>query len=148
MPPLTCPLNQPQPALPLLRHVASGSTGLAVTLVKIFDPAHSTSSYITPDAGKRFVAVDLKITNNGTSSYNDDANNNLTLIGSDNQSYTSSLYDVSDCTNFSHGEYTLAAGESATGCVTYQLPNGITAAKIQFQTNSGMSGDTGEWTVQ
>ena len=125
-----------------------GSSGLAVALVKIFDPAQGADQYTTADAGKRFVAVELKITNNGTSSYNDDANNNATLIGSDNQSYTSDLNNVSECTNFSNGQYTLAAGESSTGCVTYQLPNGVNTTKIQFQTNSGMSGNTGEWTVQ
>ena len=125
-----------------------GSKGLAVTLLKITDPAQGADQYTTADAGKRFVATSLKIMNNGTSSYQDDANNNITLIGSDNQSYTTDISSVSGCTNFSNGQYTLAAGEGATGCVVFQIPNGVTTAKIQFQTNSGMSGDTGEWTVQ
>jgi hypothetical protein len=125
-----------------------GSKGIAITLLKITDPAQGADQYTTADAGKRFVAANVKIVNNGTSSYQDDANNNITLIGSDNQSYTSDLNSVSGCTDFSNGQYTLAAGESATGCVVFQVPNGVTTAKIQFQTNSGMSGDTGEWTVQ
>lgn len=125
-----------------------GDKGLAVTLLKITDPAQGADQYTTADAGKRFVAASVKIMNNGTSSYQDDANNDLTLIGSDNQSYTSDLNSVSGCTDFSNGQYTLAAGESATGCVVFQVPNGVSAAKVQFQTNSGMSGDTGEWAVQ
>ena len=124
-----------------------GSKGLAVTLLKITGPAQGADTYTTADAGKRFVAVSIKIVNNGTSSYQDDANNNVTLIGSDNQSYTFDINSVSGCTNFSNGQYTLAADESATGCVVFQVPNGVNTAKIQFQTNEG-SGDTGEWTVQ
>jgi cytoskeletal protein RodZ len=124
-----------------------GSKGLAVTLQQIIDPAQGADQYTTPDAGKRFVAVDVKIVNNGTASYQDDANSNITLIGSDNQSYTFDANNVSECTNFNEGQYTLAAGESATGCVVFQMPDGINTAKIQFQTQNGLSSSTGEWTV-
>ena len=96
-----------------------------MTLLKITDPAQGADQYTTADAGKRFVAASLKIMNSGTSSYQDDANNNITLIGSDNQSYTFDSSTVSGCTNFSNGQYTLAAGESATGCVVFQVPNGV-----------------------
>ncbi len=125
-----------------------GSKGLAVTLLKITDPAQGSNQYMTADVGERFVAASVKIMNNETSSYQDDANNNITLIGSDNQSYTAYISEVSGCTNFRNGHYTLAAGESATGCVVFQVPNTVKTVKIQFQTGSGTSGDTGEWTVQ
>ena len=124
-----------------------GSQGLAVTLQQVIDPATPENSYLGPDAGKRFIALKLQIVNNGSSAYSDDANNNLTLIGSDNQSYTASFYPINECTNFSNGQYTLSAGSSATGCVVYQVPNEVKTAKVQFQTNSGFSGDTGEWLV-
>jgi hypothetical protein len=124
-----------------------GSKGLAVTLQQVIDPAQSDSQFITPDAGKRFVAAKLQIVNNGTSSYNDDANNNITIIGSDNQSYTASFMVVSGCTNFSNGQYTLAAGASATGCVNFEMPNGVKPTKVQFTSQSGFSGSTGEWLV-
>jgi Domain of unknown function (DUF4352) len=125
-----------------------GNQGLAVTLLKITDPAQGADQYTTADAGKRFIAVSVKIINNGTSSFQDDANSNITLIGSDNQSYTFDSSNVSGCTNFSYGTYTLATGASATGCVVFQVPNGVSTSKIQFQTRGGYSGDTGEWTVQ
>ena len=123
-----------------------GSKGLAVTLQQIVDPASGADQYTTPDAGKRFIAVEVKIVNNGSGAYNDDANSDVTLIGSDNQSYTADFDDVSECTNFNDGSYTLAAGESATGCVVFEVPDAITAAKVQFQTVSGDE-STGEWTV-
>ena len=124
-----------------------GSKGLAVTLQQVIDPAASDNQYLTPAAGKRFVAVKLLIQNNGSASYQDDANNNVTITGSDNQSYTADFESISGCTNFSNGEYTLAAGETATGCVNFQMPDGVTAAKVQFQTISGFSSSTGKWLV-
>jgi hypothetical protein len=124
-----------------------GSKGLAVTLTQVIDPATGADQYTTADAGKRFVGVALKIVNNGSSAYSDDANSNLTLIGSDNQSYTPDFSAISECTNFSNGQYTIAPGESTTGCDTFQVPNGVTTAKVQFTSESGFSGSTGEWLV-
>lgn len=125
-----------------------GAQGLAVQMVQVIDPASSDNQYSTPDAGKRYVGVKMQITNKGTSAYKDDANSNVTLIGSDNQSYTFDVSGIAGCTNFSNGEYTLASGASATGCVVFQVPDGVKPAKIQFATQAGFSGDTGEWVVQ
>lgn len=125
-----------------------GSKGLAVTLNQIIDPASGADQYTTADAGKRFVAVELKIVNNGSSSYSDDANSDVSVIGSNNQSYTADFDSVSECTNFNEGQYTLASGENITGCVVFQLPNGINVSKVQFQTEEGLSQSTGQWSVQ
>jgi hypothetical protein len=124
-----------------------GSKGLAVTLTQIVDPASGSDQYTSPDAGKRFVAAEVKIVNNGTAAFSDDANSDMTLIGSDNQSYTADFDTVSECTNFNSGQFTLAPGESSTGCVVFQVPNGVNTAKVQFQTQSGLSQSTGEWLV-
>jgi hypothetical protein len=124
-----------------------GSKGLSVTLVQVIDPATGADQYTTADAGKRFVAVDVKIVNNGTAAFSDDANSDVTLIGSDNQSYTADFSNVSECTNFNSGQYTLSPGESSTGCVVFQVPDAVNSAKVQFQTQSGLSQSTGEWLV-
>jgi hypothetical protein len=124
-----------------------GSKGLAVTLTQVIDPATGSDQYTTADAGKRFVAAEVKIVNNGTAAFSDDANSDMTLIGSDNQSYTADFDTVSECTNFNSGQYTLAPGESSTGCVVFQVPNGVNTTKVQFQTQSGLSQSTGEWLV-
>lgn len=124
-----------------------GSKGLAVTLNQVIDPASGADQYTTPNAGDRFVAVDVKIVNNGTAAFSDDANSDVTLIGTDNQSYTADFDNVSECTNFNSGQYTLSPGESTTGCVVFQIPDAVNTAKIQFQTQSGLSQSTGEWLV-
>jgi hypothetical protein len=139
----------PQPTAKVGDTIAiGGSNGLSVTLLQVMDPAQSTSQYITPDPGKRFVAVDVRITNNGSAAVSDDANNNLSIVGSDNQTYTFSPYPVLGCTNFHSGIYTLAPGESSTGCTVFQLPSSVNATKVEFQTMSGLSGNAGEWTAQ
>ena len=124
-----------------------GSKGLAVKLNQVIDPAQGADQYTTPNAGDRFVAIDLTITNNGSASFSDDANDDVTLIGTDNQSYTADFDNVSECTNFSNGQFTLTPGESSTGCVVFQVPTGVNTAKVQFQPNAGFSGSTGQWLV-
>jgi hypothetical protein len=122
-----------------------GDKGLAITLTQVIDPATPASQYISPDAGTRYVSALITITNKGTASVKDDANNDVTLIGSDNQSQTSNFTPVAECTDFANGVFNIAGGASATGCVTFQVPNSTTPAKIQFTGNSGLSGDTAEW---
>lgn len=144
--------STPRASAPPVAHVGSlidvgGGHGLGITLTQVIDPAQGADQFTTPDSGKRFVAVDLSIKNNGHSTYSDDANNDTSLIGSDNQSYTPDFDSVSECTNFDNGQITLAAGESVTGCVVFQLPTGVTAAKVQYTPDSGFSGSTGEWQV-
>jgi hypothetical protein len=126
-----------------------GSNGLAVTLLKVIDPAQGADQqFNTPDAGKRFVGVDVKIANNNSSAYHDNANTDMIVIGSDNQTYTADYFDsVSECTDFNSGEYTLAGSESATGCVVFQVPTGVSVAKVQFTSNEGLGSDVGEWLV-
>jgi hypothetical protein len=124
-----------------------GGKGLAVTLNQVIDPASGADQYTTPNAGDRFVAVDIKIVNNGTAAFSDDANSDVTLIGTDNQSYTADFDNVNECTNFNSGQYTLAPGESTTGCVVFQVPDAVNTAKVQFQIQSGLSQSTGEWLV-
>jgi hypothetical protein len=52
--------------------------------------------------------------------------------GSDGQVYTASFDEVSECTNFNHGNYTLLNGSSVRGCVVFQLPNGVKVSSAQF----------------
>ena len=59
------------------------------------------------------------------------------LIGSDNQSCTPDISTVSGCTDFDSGSYQPTPRSSATGCVTFQMPTGVTPAKLQYTPGSG-----------
>ena len=140
----TTPVAHVGATLPL-----NGASGAAadVTLTQVIDPATPASQVITPDAGKRYVATLIKIEDTGTSSIQGDANNDSSLIGSDGQTYTPDFGAVSECTNFNGGNYQLGVGESAVGCVIYQVPTSVIPAKYQFSPNSGFSGTFGEWII-
>jgi hypothetical protein len=113
-----------------------------VTLVAVTDPAQGADQFTVPDDGKRFVGVEFKI--DALEPVSDDENDDATLVGSDNQTYTTDFSDIAGCTNFNDGEVALAAGTTATGCVTFQVPTGVTVAKINF---GSMYGTVGQWLV-
>lgn len=125
--------------------IGAGADKGTVTLQQVVDPAPAGSIF-QPDAGKRFVATKLLITNTGSGSLTGDANINAAVQGSDGQSYTPTLAsDITGCTNFDSGSYTLAAGNSVVGCVVFQIPTGVTVAKVHYNLEAGFTGDTGQW---
>jgi hypothetical protein len=44
--------------------------------------------------------------------------------------------------------YTLANGATEVGCVTFQVPTGITIAKVQYNPNGGYSTINAVWTLK
>ena len=93
----------------------------AVKLVSMIDPAQSGNQFANPDAGKRFVAVEIQITGKSSGNDSNDANNNLSVVGSNGQVYSAEFFPVAECTNFNNGQYTVTKGESEVGCVRYQV---------------------------
>lgn len=122
----------------------SNGNSLAVTVTQIVDPATGADQYTTPDPGKRFVAVEMNLSNQSSATISDDANYDTTVIGTDSQVYTFDGSDVSECTNFGYGEYTLLIGGSESGCVVFQLPNGVNVKAVQFSFDSAFL-DTAQW---
>ena len=125
-----------------------GAGGLAVTVQQVIDPVSTGDKYVTAKAGKRLVAVKLQIVNKGSSVNTGNSNSDVSLVGSDNQNATLFLYPITQCTNFSYGVYTLSPSASATGCVAFEIPNGVTVSKVQFVTFTGLSRNAGEWLVR
>lgn len=118
---------------------------IAVTLLQVVNPA--TVANKPPDATKTYVATKLKITDSSSEAIEGDVNINVSMVGSDDQSYTADLSDVTDCTNFESGAFHLGAGESATGCVVFALPHGVTPARVKYTPSAGFANDFGEWVV-
>lgn len=124
----------------------SSGAAYTVQLVRMIDPAQGADSFSTPDAGKRFVGAVFTITA-GTTAGSGDANNDASLIGSDNQTYSPDFDSLAGCTNFDNGQFQIGAHESSTGCVAFQVPTGVTVAKVQWTPSSGLANDFGEWLV-
>ena len=126
-------------------HASDSSSDINVTLVKIIDPAQGADQFTTPDVGKRFVGAVFTIKANAA--YDDDANSDATITGSDGQTYSADFSDIAGYTNFNSGEVKLAAGESSTGVVVFQVPNGVTIANVKYDVSGGFaSGPVPTWT--
>lgn len=121
-----------------------GDSRIAVTVARVIDPA--TVPY-GRDAAKNYLAVEMTIKNIGRLTITGDANNDVSVIGSDRQNHPSSLAAVSECTNFLYGQFVLAPQEAAAGCVAFALPPGVTPTRVKYSPSSGISVDVGEWTV-
>jgi hypothetical protein len=112
-----------------------------VTVTQIIDPATSSTQ---PPAGFRFVAAQISLDNAGSQSASGNVNNQLTVIGSDSTTYSSSSVPIQNCSNFNSGQYTLDPGNVVTGCVAFQLPNSVTVASVKFVPDPGSV--VGTWT--
>jgi hypothetical protein len=83
------------------------------------------------------VALVVTLKDEGPGTISSDANTDMTVIGSDSQAYTASFNSVAECTNFSHGAYTLLAGDTERGCAVFELPDGVTVKSMQFSLGNG-----------
>lgn len=123
---------------------ADNST-IAVTLEDIINPATVTPG--PGDAGVTYIATKLKIADPGTVAIDGDVNINVSVLASDGKSHVPDLKNVSECTNFDSGLFRLDPGESATGCVVFALPHGVSPTKVKYLPSSGFAQDFGEWTL-
>jgi hypothetical protein len=121
----------------------SSGEKMAVTPVKVINRAHG-GSFFTPDHGKRFYAVQFRLKNIGSATYNDSPSNGAQVVDSAGQSYQSDLSDVHNCQSFP-GSETIAPGDTGLGCIVWQVPKHAHIAKIQFALDSGFASDTGQW---
>lgn len=119
---------------------------IAVTLLQVINPATVTEG--AAESGKTYVATKLKLTDSGTMPVEGDVNVNVALVGSDDQSYTADFNNVTECTNFESGAFHLDADESATGCVVFALPHGVSPVRVKYTPSAGFADDFGEWLVK
>jgi Domain of unknown function (DUF4352) len=148
--PAASPSTQQSPASKPVAHVGDtlnlmriGEQKIAVRLVQVINPATVPNGW--GDAGKTYIATKMTITNTGTSTITGNGNSDVSVVGSDNQSYRADLASVTECKDFVDGWFLLAAGASTTGCVVFGLPRGVTPVKVKYVPSSGISHDVGEW---
>lgn len=116
-----------------------------VTLVKVIDPAQGANEFSTPDNGKRFVGIVLTI-KGVTGNASDDANSDALITGSNNQQYQSDFNSIAGYTDFNSGEFDVSPGQTVTGAITFQIPNGVKVANVQWAADP-FSGATGTWNL-
>jgi hypothetical protein len=106
----------------------SGDT-YRVTLVKVIDPAQ----------GAKIKALT-------GSPQNEDANTDAVLVGGNGQNYSADFGDIVGYTNFDSGAIRVAQGDTVTGSVAFQVPDGVTVSMVQWSALNGF-GSMVEWNV-
>ncbi len=77
----------------------------------------------------------------------EDANNDAVIVGANGQSYTADFDDIAGYTNFADGVIHVAQGDTVTGAVTFQLPERVKVAKVQWGVSSNF-GSVVQWNVR
>jgi len=96
------------------------------------DPAAGAEAFVTPEAGMRFVAVLLTLTDVGAVNVNGNANVDLAVLGTDHQVREAVFRELAACTNFGYGYFIVVPGETVAGCVAFELPEGVGVAQVRF----------------
>jgi hypothetical protein len=122
----------------------SSGTKLDVTLEQVIDPADGVSKYSKPAGGKHFVGVKLHLQNKAATTYQNNANNQTTIVLTDGQAVDAGYDALAGCGNFDNGQVKLKAGAAATGCVTFQVPQGDKVAEVRYR-NTVYPGVTAQW---
>jgi len=117
-----------------------------VTLTKVIDPAKGENQFTVPASGKRFVGLVFRVKALTGSPKDEDANNDAVVIGGNGQNYSADFDGIAGYTSFDHGVIHVSQGETVTGAVTFQVPNGVTASKVQWTALSGFGSEV-EWIV-
>ncbi|WP_262699719.1 MULTISPECIES: DUF4352 domain-containing protein [Streptomyces] len=119
---------------------------LDVTLKKWLDPAKSADEFTTPAAGKRWVAVQIQLTNTGTTTYSDSPSNCVQAADSDGQRFDATFGDITAGPQMA-SDLKLPAGDKALGWVVVEVPKASKIATLQFTMNSGFADETGQWKI-
>ncbi|WP_413797101.1 DUF4352 domain-containing protein [Streptomyces iranensis] len=119
---------------------------LDVTMEKWLDPAKSADEFTTPAAGKRWVAVQIQLTNTGTTTYSDSPSNCVQAADTDGQRFDSTFGDITAGPQMT-SDLKLPAGDKALGWVVIEVPKASKVATLQFTMNSGFADQTGQWKI-
>jgi hypothetical protein len=123
----------------------SGSR-MAVVVTRVVDPAAAADDFLTASPDDRLVSVQFQLQNVGSAVYSDAPSNSAVVVDSSGQGYDSTIDDSAAGPSFPTPEH-IAPGGTALGYVTFEVPDGVRVALVQFTLDSGFADDTGQWTV-
>lgn len=115
-----------------------------VQLTVITDPASGATEFDTPKSGTRFVGLTFKVTS-VSARINDSVLNCASLRGSDGQIYRPSIAGLAG--EFPVGMLNLNSGESATGTIPFEVPDGVKVTSVKWVPNSGYADSAATWSI-
>jgi hypothetical protein len=118
----------------------------SITLDKVIQHAAPDNSFDAPPAGDHLSAAEFTISGL-VGNDQDDANNDATAIGTDQQTYQTGAEGLAAGTNFNEGQFNTSPGSVSIGWVSFEVKDGVHVASIQWSPGSSMDGDTVTWTL-
>lgn len=127
----------------------SGANDLEMmaTVERVVDPVYG-SEYDTPASGKRYVAVELRLTNTGTVPYSDSPSNGASMTFGDDREATASLLTGGPCEGGFASSSKIAVGAKRRGCIVFEVPKANTIKTFQLTLDSGFADQTGIWNIR
>jgi hypothetical protein len=119
---------------------------MRVTVIELVDPAPSKDDIFTPEAGNKFVAVQIRLENIGSEVYSDSPTNGAVIIDTEDQQFRATFEDTSAGPGFG-GSATITVGDKRVGYITFEMPASAKPRIFQFTLSSGFAPETGEWTT-
>ena len=117
-------------------------TKLDITLLQVVDPVVSDSP--APDGGTHYVGLQFTIENVGTTTYQDAPGLELAVTDDAHQQHQLAWVSQIDAGQLLPAGLTVAPGDSVTGYLTVELPDGTHVAKVAY--SSGAGGEIAYWT--
>lgn len=114
-----------------------------VTAVAVVDPVPRGRYLLRPKRGRRWVGIRLRVESLGPGVYSDAPSNGSRLL-SGAQSYRAVTAQPTGCPPL-QVLLKLAPGQSATGCVIFEIPRERTAGRFRFVPSSGFAPDVATW---
>jgi hypothetical protein len=118
---------------------------LALTFVRIVDPASSSNSFDAADPGQRIVAVELRAKNIGSATIDEFADNCAVVRDAAGHSFDTAIHELAlgSQVDLSH----MLPGDIRDGFVAFDVPEGVTLSQLDFVPNSGFGDDTARWSL-
>jgi hypothetical protein len=113
----------------------------------VVDPAQPAYPFETPGAGQQYAAVQLRVTNTGTTPLNENVQADTTVLDATGHSYSAIVYDLTGCPSFLGGSISLAPGAADAGCVSFEVPTGSAIAGVRFGLGGSLATTVGEWRI-
>jgi hypothetical protein len=121
---------------------------IKVKLLRVLDPV-AGGEYEQPAAGKRYVGIELQLTNVGDKTYKDSPSNGATVLyGDDRQASATLMIDGPCASGGFASDARISPGSKRKGCIPFEITTSRKPKGFQFALDSGFADEGGEWTLR
>jgi hypothetical protein len=120
---------------------------MKVRVTKVVDPLPDPETE-RPKAGRRFVGVQVTLTNVGTEAYRDAPLNGSMLVTDLPKAANPTILIGGRCTSKLGTKLRMPASTKKSLCLPFQVKKKAKISAFRFRLNSGFGPETGEWAVE